>query len=101
MASLRGRTTLKISITFNEFIFTVRFILTSTYFTFDNVIYKQTFGTPIGSLLSPIIADILQDLEEKALNALGLDLPFYFRYVDDTVLAAKTGKTYHQYFGYV
>jgi len=42
--------------------------MTSMYFIFNKVIYKQTFGMPMGSL-SPIIADIvLQDLEEKALN---------------------------------
>jgi len=36
--------------------------------------------------LSPIIADIvLQDLEEEALNIIGLNLPFYYRYVDDRI----------------
>jgi len=29
-----------------EFIDAVRFILNSTFFTFDNIIYKQIFGTP-------------------------------------------------------
>jgi len=45
----------------------------------------------MGSPLSSIIADmILQDPEERTLNILHLDLPFYYRYVDDIVLVAST-----------
>src|SRR5580765_3687713 len=58
------------------------------YFCFDNTIYKQTFGTPMGSPLSPTIADIvLQDIENKALYKIGTKLPIYYRYVDDILLA--------------
>lgn len=53
-----------------EFLVAIDFVLSSTFFTFNNVFYKQVFGTPMGSPLSPIAADIvLQDLEnifEKA-----------------------------------
>lgn len=72
-----------------EFIVSINFVLDSTYFGYNGRIYKQIFGTPMGSPLSPIIADIvLQDIEERALNTLSYPLPFYFRYVDDIVLAA-------------
>jgi len=48
--------------------FILEFMLTSTHFTF-NKIYKQTFGTLMGSSLSSIIANLLlQDLEEKVLK---------------------------------
>ena len=47
----------KTSIQRNEFIIAVRFILDSTFFTFNNITYRQVFGTPMGSPLSPIIAD--------------------------------------------
>jgi len=36
-------------ITKNEFIAAINFVLSSTYFTFSNKIYKQTFGIPMGS----------------------------------------------------
>jgi len=42
------------------------------------------------STLSPIIVDIvLCDLEESVFNTLKLRLPFYYRYVDDIVLASR------------
>ena len=73
----------------DEFILAVQFVMSSTYFTFNNVIYQQTYGTPMGSPLSPVIADIVvQDLESVALNSIGMDLKFYFRYVDDILLVS-------------
>ncbi|EFN73570.1 hypothetical protein EAG_00077, partial [Camponotus floridanus] len=49
----------------------------------------QIFGTPMGSSLSPICADlVLQDPEEKVITMLHFDLPFFYRYVDDVVLMA-------------
>jgi len=52
-----------------EFISIIKFILLSTFFTFNDIIYKQIFGTPMGSPLSPIIADIvMQDLDEESLK---------------------------------
>jgi len=60
------------NISMEDFISAIKLILSSTFFTilqfFNNKTYRQIFGTPMGSPLSPIIADIvLQDLEEKAL----------------------------------
>jgi len=38
--------------------------------------------------LSPIIADlIMEDLKCKALERFGIEVPFYFRYVDDVAIA--------------
>jgi len=48
----------------------VQFVLDSTYFTFDNIIYKQNFGTPMGS---PIITDVvMQDLENEVLSLISM-----------------------------
>jgi len=62
-----------------EFINAVKIILDSTFFSFNNLIYKQKFGT-MGSPLSPIIADmVMEDLEERVLGILNIQLPIYFR----------------------
>ncbi|XP_071580938.1 uncharacterized protein [Temnothorax nylanderi] len=70
-----------------EFITAVKFVLASTFFTFNGVTYKQTFGSPMGSPLSPTVADIvMEDLEERVLGALDIHLSFYKRYVDDIIM---------------
>jgi len=60
---------------------------------FNGVTYKQLFGTPMGSPLSPVIADIvMQDLEEDVLNSLDFNIMTYYRYVDDIFLIAPQDK---------
>jgi len=57
-----------------EFKVAVKFVLGSTFFTFNKKCYKQIYGTPMGSPLSPVIADlVLQDLETTAIK----NLPFH------------------------
>jgi len=74
-----------------DFKVAVSFVLNSTFFTFNGICYKQIFGTPMGSPLSPVIADlVLQGLEIVAINNLPFPLPFYYRYVDDIILAAPS-----------
>jgi len=73
-----------------EFITAINFILSSTFFKFNEKIYQQTFGTPMGSPLSPIIADLtMRDLEENVLNTLNIRPLIYYRYVDDILLVAS------------
>jgi len=65
----------------------VKMVLDSTFFSFNSKIYKQKFG-PMGSPMSPIIAGlVMDDLETKALKILNFQLPLYYRYVDDIMLA--------------
>jgi len=71
-----------------EFLKAVRLVLDSTFFTFDNRIYRQKFGTPMGSPLSLIIADLVMEyIEERALEELKTEVSFYYRYVDDIIMA--------------
>jgi len=49
----------KTSIRLEEFLASIHLILNSTFFSFNNKIYKQVFDAPIGSPLSPIIANMV------------------------------------------
>lgn len=62
----------------------------NTYFQFNDNIYKQITGTPMGSPISPLLADlVMTDLVNYCLQQLGdhgIDVLFFIRYVDDTCL---------------
>jgi len=63
---------------------------------FNNKTYKQIFGTPMNSLLSPIIADlVMQDIELAAIKKLSYITPIYFRYVDDILMAVPKTKIHN------
>jgi len=76
------------SLPLSEFILSLKFVLESTFFQFNNRVYKQTFGALIESPLSPVIADlILQRFESSILNEITFKPTFYYRYVDDIALS--------------
>jgi len=69
--------------------FNAKLVLHSKFFTFNNKYYKQTYGAPMGSLLFPLVADlILQKLESDILNKFIIKPIFYYRFVDDIALSA-------------
>jgi len=73
-----------------EFLNAIKLVLHSTFFTFNNKYYKQTYEAPGVSSL-PIIANlILQKLEMDILNNFPIYIKpiFYFRFIDDIILSA-------------
>lgn len=77
-----------------QFLFAVDLVLKSTSFKFDDRFYEQTFGTPMGSPLSPILADmVMQDLEVHCIDSLDFALPVFYRYVDEIFTILPSDRT--------
>ncbi len=80
--TLKDRTELEV----DDVMDLLRFILTTTYFQFDDVIYRQKFGTAMGSPVSPIVANLFMlFLEQRAIATAPMDIKpkLWKRYVDD------------------
>lgn len=74
----------KTTLTLSQFLYAIELILTSTSFQFNGEIFDQIFGSPMGSPLSPILADIvMEDLETHCLQLLPFKISTFYRYVDD------------------
>ena len=74
--------------------------LQSSFFVYNDVIYKQIFGCPMGSLLSPILANIvINKIEQTALNLYLKSLSFCIRYVDDVyaIMEKTEVEPFHDY----
>ena len=53
----------------------LEFIRTTTYFCFRGQIYRQKFGTAIGSPVSPLVANLFMEyLEQKLLDTAPMEL---------------------------
>ena len=72
----------------------VKLYVSDTFFSFNDKIYKQTFGVAMGSSLSPVLANIYMEFFETSLlpniNIVGVKLILWKRYVDDTFALLET-----------
>ena len=63
----------------------IKFCMKTTYFGFKDKIYQQLDGAPMGSPLSPIIADLyMEHFEQEAIQTSEYKPNLWLRYVDDT-----------------
>lgn len=70
------------------FIDIIEFLFGSNYFSFNNTVYSQKFGCPMGSNLSPVLANVvISDLLHKSIPKLTFQLPFIYQYVDDLIMS--------------
>ncbi|XP_039430331.1 uncharacterized protein LOC120413525 [Culex pipiens pallens] len=73
----------------------VEFLLDNSYFCFRGKFYMQTFGTAMGSPISPILADLVMEiLLLNVLRQLEFEVPVLYKYVDDLLIALPNNKTH-------
>lgn len=76
------------AITKSRFLELISFVFDTTYFTFQDKYYKQIYGTPMGSVVSPIVAQyVMDDFLDQCLPQLPFEMPFIKKYVDDIICA--------------
>ncbi|XP_011861707.1 PREDICTED: uncharacterized protein LOC105558566, partial [Vollenhovia emeryi] len=76
-----------------QFLYAIELVLSSTSFSFNGQFYEQIFGSPMGSPLSPILADlVMDDLETFCLEQLEFEVNTYYRYVDDVFTIIPNNK---------
>ncbi|XP_053686392.1 uncharacterized protein LOC128735934 [Sabethes cyaneus] len=81
------------TIPFESFKIAMKCVLEASFFQYNNMFFMQIYGLPIGSPLSPVVANIVMEkLEINTLAALkqqGIEIGMYKRYVDDCLVVGK------------
>ena len=73
----------------------LEFVLNTAYFMFQGQVYQQKFGTAMGSLVSPVVANLfMEDLEQRAMESASGELrpTLWKRYANDMLEVIKRGK---------
>ena len=67
-----------------------KFCVENTFLTAQNSTFKQITDLPMGSTLSPVVADIVMEhIETTAINSFDSSVEIYKRYVDDTFVVIQ------------
>jgi predicted GIY-YIG superfamily endonuclease len=75
---------------YENFLEAYRLISDNTVFMFNGKTYHQVFGSPIGSPISPVLANlVLEELELTVFGKTSIKPLFFYRYVDDIVCAVN------------
>lgn len=81
------------SVPIEHFIEIIEFIFNNNYFVYNDTYYTMVFGCPMGSCLSPILANIVMStLIKTSLNKLSFSPPFLYQYVDDIITSVPVNK---------
>ena len=79
------------NLTASDVIKCVELCLYSTVFSFNDSLYRQIFGAPMGSCISPVVANIfMKHLERQALTSFREPPRIWLRYVDDVFCVIKS-----------
>jgi len=82
-----------IKLNLTQMISAIDMVLCSTSFAFNGRYYEQIYGSPMGSPLSPILADIvMEDFETLSLQKLDFVVHTYYRYIDDIFMIIPATK---------
>lgn len=80
----------------SHFLELIEFCLDNSYFSFRGKFYLQTFGTAMGSPISPILADVVMEtLLLNILRLLDFEVPVLYKYVDDLLIALPKTQIQH------
>ena len=81
---------LRTNLTTDEIISLLDFILSNNFFVYNESIYKQIHGCAMGSLVSPVVANLCMEIiEESAITASSTPPKICKRYVDDSFVIIK------------
>ena len=85
-ATLHSRTNLST----DDIISLLEFVLSNNYFAYNDCFYKQIHGCAMGSLVSPVVANLCMEvIEDSALSASTVPPKIWKRYVDDSFFIIK------------